>query len=268
MKTRIISGLIGVIVLIFVMLSDIIVFDIAITIISVIAILELYKAVKIERFKSLKVLGVISAVLFSTALIYGGTALMLFTYVYIFVLFMLLMTRTENIKYKHISKAFFATVFVLFFFGHLAMLRRMDNGHFIIWFVLIISFLTDTFAYFSGMFLGKHKLAPALSPKKTVEGSVGGLVGAVIGMLVYCLILKNVWAFELNAVNAVIVAVLCSVISQIGDLAASAVKRQYEIKDYGNIMPGHGGIMDRFDGVLFTAPAVYYLIILFPIILR
>ena len=124
-----------------------------------------------------------------------------------------------------------------------------------VWLILITAFCTDIFAYFGGYFLGKHKLCPVISPKKTIEGSICGILGSV----------AFTWLFAYFFVEErslvvwfMVIGVLGGIISQIGDLTASIFKRKMGIKDYGNLIPGHGGVLDRFDSVLFTAPMVYY----------
>jgi len=266
MTIRIISGVVGVALLCLVLCLNTLVFDAVLAIVAAIAVCELFRAVGIGRFKSLKAFSVLAVASLMISLVYSQVFVMLIVYIYIFLLFMLFMTKVEGIGYKHISKAFMATMFITVCFGHLSILRCWENGRLNVLVVFIISFLTDTFAYFTGRFVGRHKLSPNLSPKKTIEGAFGGLVGAIAGMLVYCAILNTYFGIQAVQSNAIIVAIIGSVISQLGDLAASAIKRQYGIKDYGKIMPGHGGVMDRFDGVLFTAPAVYYLMVFFPII--
>lgn len=134
----------------------------------------------------------------------------------------------------------------------------MDNGNYLVWLVVIPAVASDTFAYCVGMLFGKHKLAPVVSPKKSVEGSVGGLVGAAALTGVYGLYLSKSlgWDTGIVLIFALIGLVLGGV-SQIGDLAASAIKREKGIKDYGNVIPGHGGLLDRIDSVLYVAPMAY-----------
>ena len=133
------------------------------------------------------------------------------------------------------------------------------------WLVIIGASGSDTFAYLTGMLIGRHHFSE-LSPKKTIEGCIGGVVGTALLALVYSFFLSE-GVDTLLGVNEHILlficGAVCSVVSQIGDLAASAIKRNYGIKDYSNLIPGHGGIMDRFDSILFTAPLVYYIILLF-----
>ena len=142
--------------------------------------------------------------------------------------------------------------------------RQLDYGVYLVWMIFISSWISDTCAYLVGVLFGKHKLVPQLSPKKTVEGSIGGILGsAIVGALFgFCLLDKTLGGNQFGIMLFVIGAI-GSVISQVGDLAASAIKRNHDIKDYGNLIPGHGGIMDRFDSVIFTAPMIYFLVIIF-----
>lgn len=130
---------------------------------------------------------------------------------------------------------------------------RMQQGNYV-WLVFLLAYITDTFAYFVGRAFGKHKLIPSVSPKKTVEGAVGGVVGAVL----CCLLFEKCFGEDSHYVGIVILALLGSVASQLGDLFASTMKRHFKVKDYGKLIPGHGGVLDRVDSVLFTAPLTYY----------
>ncbi|MBQ7076323.1 MAG: phosphatidate cytidylyltransferase [Clostridia bacterium] len=259
MKQRIITGTVCALVLIAVLLSPKIVLEIGVSLIAALSVYEVLKVTDIAKYKFLTVLSVLFAFV-CTCFQYVP-----FLYILVILLFGYFMFNKNHITFEEISKAFFTAVFVPLLYGHLIAIRDMRAGQHLIWTVFVISLLTDTFAYFTGCFIGKHKLAPVLSPKKTVEGAIGGLFGGVIGMVALCGIFGYMGQTP-NYFNAVIIAVICSAISQFGDLCASAIKRQYGVKDYGNIMPGHGGMMDRFDGVIFTAPAVCYLLLVLPII--
>jgi phosphatidate cytidylyltransferase len=138
--------------------------------------------------------------------------------------------------------------------------REMNNGIWLVWIIFIGSWISDTAAYCVGMLIGKHKLSPIVSPKKSIEGSIGGIVGSALVGAIYAICVKSKLDMSFNPIIAFsIISAASSVISQIGDLAASAIKRKHDIKDYGTLIPGHGGILDRFDSVIFTAPIVYYL---------
>ena len=146
-------------------------------------------------------------------------------------------------------------VYIIFFSYHMMLIDGSGEFRILIWLTLLTAFGSDIFAYFTGVFLGKHKMAPHLSPKKTIEGAVGGVIGsAVLCGLFGWFLAKPLF------IHCVIIGLIGSPISMCGDLTASAYKRWMGIKDYGNLIPGHGGIMDRFDSILFTAPFVYYYI--------
>lgn len=155
-----------------------------------------------------------------------------------------------------------------FLFGAIVRLRSMENGTFYILIPCVLAFLPDTGAYFAGRAFGKHKLAPVISPNKTVEGVLGGVVSAVLGMLLFCLILQLGFSFRVNYGYAVIYGVLGALAAVFGDLSFSAVKRQTGIKDYGNLIPGHGGILDRFDSMTVVAPLVEVLMLLLPVVVK
>ena len=149
--------------------------------------------------------------------------------------------------------AFFGIVYIPVMLSFIYLTRMLVVGFSLVWLIFFCSWGCDTFAYCTGMLLGRHKLAPVLSPKKSIEGAVGGVVGAAVLGAVYA-------AFTQAPVF--IYALICAIgaaASQVGDLAASAVKRQHGIKDYGTLIPGHGGVLDRFDSVIVTAPMIYML---------
>ena len=151
-----------------------------------------------------------------------------------------------------------STLMGIFYTGFLSFhIVLIDQTPFrqLIWLVFLAAFGTDIMAYFTGMAIGKHKLCPHLSPKKSIEGAVGG----VIGSMILCILFGHFFAPDFK-ILCLITGFFGSIVSQLGDLSASAFKRQMGIKDYGHLIPGHGGILDRFDSVLFTAPAVFYCI--------
>lgn len=164
----------------------------------------------------------------------------------------------EKRKIEDALATMLALIYVGFFSFHVVLTEAESPTPLFVWLIFLSAFGADIFAYFSGYFFGKHKLCPHLSPKKTVEGALGGILGAVAlgGVFSLCFIP------ELSG-HVLLLSLIASVASMFGDLTASAYKRKMGIKDYGNLIPGHGGIMDRFDSVLFTAPVVYYYSVLF-----
>ncbi|MBR2559551.1 MAG: phosphatidate cytidylyltransferase [Firmicutes bacterium] len=168
---------------------------------------------------------------------------------------LLFLFKIDGHKAEDAVVTLFSVAYVGFLSFHIVLIDQLPEHGVLIWLVLITAFGTDIFAYFSGYFLGRHKLCPALSPKKTVEGAVGGMLGSALLSVVFGLIFARK-----ILVHCLIIGLIGSVFAQCGDLSASALKRRMGIKDYGNLIPGHGGILDRFDSVLFTAPFIYYYI--------
>ena len=165
-----------------------------------------------------------------------------------------------NIEHRKLEDAM-ATItgifYVVFFSFHVTLVDQAGPYSNMVWLIVITAFGTDIMAYFSGYLLGKHKLCSKISPKKTIEGSIGGILGSVIlsGLFGYFFMPEIL-------MHCIIIGVLGGIVSQFGDLTASIFKRKMGIKDYGHLIPGHGGILDRFDSVLFTGPMVYYYICL------
>lgn len=200
--------------------------------------------------------------------------------IYLFVMFAVLLKKHAEIRLETICVAMILTAFVSFPFMTVElifnnMLKNADgtpsyaNGIALVIYCLILSWVADGGAYFVGCSIGKHKLAPVISPKKTIEGSVGGFVIAMIISLAAAYIyadMLNYVSGDLNFVNLVIVSAVCILMSMFGDLSFSAVKRQYGVKDFGNLLPGHGGVLDRFDSVLFVCPTFYLLSYVLPLV--
>lgn len=265
MKQRVITGIALVILLIAILALGTPFVEIAVALLSAVAVTELFRATGVGDSKKLYFSAVAGSVCLVVAQCFGAIVFNPVMYIYIVVIFAVYMSNMETIKLKDVAKTFFLTVYVAFMFGHIILVRNLDNGHLLIWLVLIGAFVTDTFALFGGKLFGRHKLCPKLSPKKTVEGSISGIIGCIVATLVFCVICNLGFGVYPNYGYAVVIALGASVISQIGDLSASCIKRQFGIKDYGKIMPGHGGVMDRFDSLLFVAPLVYYMLLICPI---
>ena len=155
-----------------------------------------------------------------------------------------------------VIKLVFALLYVSVMLSCVYLIRMMPDGKYLVWLIFLSAWGSDTCAYCTGMLFGKHKMTPVLSPKKTVEGAVGGLAGAALLGLLFAFFMKQ------PMIAYLLICLAGAVVSMIGDLSASAIKRQSGIKDYGTLIPGHGGILDRFDSVIFTAPVIYLLAIL------
>lgn len=161
---------------------------------------------------------------------------------------------------KQVMAAFFGVFYVGIMLSYVYQIRMLPHGVYIAVLVFICSWGCDTFAYCVGMLIGKHKMSPRLSPKKSIEGAVGGVVGAALLTVAYALLFQTKMEVELYGIIIfAVIAAVAGLISMVGDLCASAIKRNYDVKDYGDLIPGHGGIMDRFDSVMITAPIIYYM---------
>lgn len=173
-----------------------------------------------------------------------------------------------KLRFRSVCVALFAGLAIPYLLGALIRIRCMEQGKFFILIAFILTMLPDSGAYFVGRALGKRKLAPIISPNKTVEGAIGGMLAGVAGMLLYALILQLAFGFRVNYFYAVVYGVLGSAGSILGDLAFSVIKRQAKIKDYGNLLPGHGGILDRFDSTMVVAPLVELMLLVIPVAVK
>ncbi len=188
--------------------------------------------------------------------------------VYFTVLAAELLAAHTALRFSKICVAAFAGLVVPIFLTAIVRLQMMENGRFLVLVPCIIAFTADSGAYFIGRAFGNHKLAPVISPKKTVEGAVGGVVCAILGMVIYSLILRFAFQFNVNYIYAVLYGLFGALGSIVGDLFFSCIKRQVKIKDYGNILPGHGGVLDRFDSMSVVAPLVEAFMLLIPFAVR
>ena len=164
------------------------------------------------------------------------------------------------VPFAHLTAGIFGGLLFPLMLSCLLRLRMGELGQVMVWLPLAISFGSDTFALFAGMAFGRHKLAPHVSPKKTVEGGVGGLLGGVLGMMLLHAVGSRILGSSFLSWGQILaLGLLGSVIDQIGDLSFSVIKREFGVKDYGKLLPGHGGVLDRFDSVTFVAPFAYLL---------
>lgn len=231
-------------------------------VISLIGLYEIFRVIKIEK-SILGILGYIATVAYFATIRFTGTKYLLIVIIaYLLVILAAYVFSFPKYKTEQIMMAVFGFIYVVVLMSFLYLLRITEDGIYTFWLVFIGSWICDTFAYLTGVTCGKHKLAPVLSPKKSIEGAVGGVVGAVAVGAIYGAIIGG----QLEAVAHPIIsfALLCGIaglVSMVGDLSASAIKRNYDVKDYGTLIPGHGGILDRFDSVIFIAPVIYYILI-------
>ena len=258
MKSRLLVAAVGVPLLFYIVLAaPPIVMMAALCALSGIAAMELMVCVGIPKRSYLFGWTIICAV-FSVSWYYDRPEHMeVLWFLYVLVTFFYAILKAGEVKFLHILAGLFAVIAIPYSFS--ALIRMEDAGIPRVCLLLpfIFSFLSDTGGYF-GRFFGKHKLAPKVSPKKTVEGSIGGLVGNVLGAVIFAAVM-NRW-FYAGIVNSylgmILLGLVCSVVAQIGDLSFSLIKREFGIKDYGHLFLEHGGVLDRFDSVLFVTPLV------------
>lgn len=267
-KTRCISAVILVLIAAVTLIMGGPVLAATLYLISMIAFYELSKACKIHSDKkcnALEVVGYLAITIYYLLLYFvsGNGFLMPWLVGFFLTLLFVYVFAFPKFDAPQVMAAFFCVLYAPVMFSFIYSTRQTRLGIYMVWMIFISSWISDTFAYLTGMLLGKHKLAPVLSPKKSIEGSIGGILGsAIVGGLFGYILYANgiegadkIWSFA-------VIGAVGSIISQIGDLAASAIKRNHEIKDYGKLIPGHGGIMDRFDSVIVTAPMIYFLTVL------
>ncbi len=232
----------------------------AMMMISLIGVMELYRAFDFHR-TPLAVAGYLFSVVYYVLLLWrkeeGTIFIALFLLVCLLAIYVFCFPKYRA---EQVMATFFGFFYVSVMISYIYQTRMLAGGKFLVWLILICSWGCDTSAYCVGMLWGKRKLAPVLSPKKSIEGAIGGVLGSTLLGVIYALIFsKQLNVFAHPVASLALLGAVGAVISQIGDLGASAIKRNHEIKDYGKLIPGHGGILDRFDSVIFTAPIVYYL---------
>ena len=270
MVKRIITSVVALAVFVGILFLPPICFTVALAAVILFMLYECYSATKADV--GMKTIGFISAVILMSS-IYFCKAIEWDTFawatasigiIFIIALHMITVVAKHGKRnYKDILSNGFLTIYIVLSMSCVWLAKEtFDTATMLLTFICAWS--CDTFAYFTGRFLGKHKLIPHVSPNKTIEGSVGGVVGAMVICIVYLLIVKNV--FDTNmlqwsnvVVEGAVYGLVGGALSQLGDLIASAIKRDTGIKDFGWIFPGHGGFMDRFDSVMFIAPIMYLL---------
>ncbi len=267
MKIRVITSIVAIVLFALILLAPPIVFSAALAAVILMMLYECYKATKADW--AMKTIGLISAAMVMVGVyrvvhapVYAFTTLNV-VIVSIIMLYMVLTIAEHGKKgYTEVMSSGFLTLYITISMCCSWLAKEIFGTEYML-LIFICAWATDTSAYFAGKFLGRHKLIPRVSPNKTVEGSIGGVLGAVIICTVYLFIAGILIDIAINKLLlGVIVGLIGGVCSQFGDLVASAIKRDTGIKDFGSIFPGHGGIMDRFDSVIFVAPIVFGILII------
>lgn len=272
LKTRVISALVGLALLIAVLYLGSITLGIVVTLIAAIGLYEFYYSVSaVKNIHPIKIVGYLSIL---PLLILGLqktswynidlnilTGISVCLVIFLSMAFIVLGHKKYNIIDACVTA--FGVAYVPFLMSFLILIRNLDNGIILIWLIFIGAWGTDTMAYTFGRLFGKRKIIPEISPKKTLAGAIGGIFGCIALMIVFGIISNAYFDLKISFVVLAILGLICGIVSQIGDWSASAIKRYVNIKDFGSIMPGHGGVLDRFDSILFVAPVVYFVLVLF-----
>jgi len=264
MLKRIISGMVGLPILaVFVILGGIWL-QFALAVIVVVGLGEFYRVFS-KPIKSVYYLGFVFALLHIILLgdhgRFGAVIMVIPVFLTIFAM-IFMVYRHKSIDITDCAITIFGYIYVVLTLSTIYLMRQW--GVYEVWLIFIAAWGCDTGAYAAGMTMGKRKLAPVLSPNKTIEGAVGGMALATLLGAAYGLILYHLGVMEQNfALGYAMITFVCSIFAQLGDLSASAIKRQKDVKDFGNIIPGHGGVLDRFDSIIFAAPVAFAILLIF-----
>lgn len=222
---------------------------------SIMGMYEFYKALKEKNFKPINLIGYI--ILVAYYLSDNDFKILMSIVILATIICLVIPVFDLEVTFIDVALTLLGFLYIGVFFSFIPLVEAKTNGEFYVWLIFIGSWITDSAAFYAGKFFGKNKLCPAVSPKKTVEGSIGGLIGSAVVCGVFGFIANN-FTDVISVYHFVIIGVLCGAISQLGDLVASSIKRYVGIKDYANIIPGHGGILDRFDSILFSGLVIFY----------
>lgn len=240
--------------------------DIVVSIIAIMSLHEYFHSFKEQSGnKDLRWIAYISALLISIIHIipkeYILTIIGAIIPISILVLFSQIIASNMKYNIKDIAITFFGICYIVIFLMFIPIIRETENGRITIWYIFFAAWGTDTFAYLIGRKFGKHKFSK-ISPNKSIEGCIAGTIGAVLIMLIYTFVCNTYFGMNFNYFYIILIAVVLSLVGQIGDFAASSIKRYTGIKDFSNLIPGHGGMLDRIDSVIFIAPFAYFLLML------
>ena len=223
--------------------------------VSLCGLYEFYNALKTKEIKSIPIISYLLLVIY-----YGiNNDFEKMMYILVIAMVISLMIPIIDLKYSFVDVAitFLGFIYVVILFSFIPLVNVKASGQYLVWLIFIGSWLSDTVAYYFGKFFGKHKLCPKVSPKKTIEGSIGGFLGATLGCGLFGIAVSS-YVPQVSIIHFFLIGALCGIMGQFGDLVASSIKRFVGLKDYSNLIPGHGGILDRFDSILFNAVVVFY----------
>lgn len=232
-----------------------------IMILSLFGMYEFFSIVKKSDIRPLSIIAYGLCIIYYVFLINSKINYNMIFSIIIISVFIMLCVPVINEKYNFVDVAItlLGFIYISIFFSFIVLISEKDYGKYLVWIVFISSWMCDTTAYYVGKYLGKNKLCPKVSPKKTIEGSIGGLLGSTLTCGLYGIFLNKI-GINLPVYNFFLMGIFSGFFCQFGDLAASSIKRHVNVKDYSNLIPGHGGILDRFDSILFASVVVYYYI--------
>lgn len=228
---------------------------------SIIGLFEFYRAVELNKKPLLCIVGYIAAVFIGIGSMFHTRGNMAIFFGFMMLLFIIMLACHKAVRLEDLAMLIISLIYIPYFLSNVNYIRTLENGQYFVWLVFICAFSTDTFAYTVGKICGRHKLCPAISPKKTVEGAIGGVLGCGLCCLVYGWIMTEFAGLPVSLLRLFLMGVAVGIVSELGDLLASIIKRQYGIKDFGNLLPGHGGILDRCDSIILVAPTIYLVLV-------
>ena len=260
MRTRIITSLVAIVVFLpFLIFSDTWFFGLGIAVCSCISVFEMLRCMGLHK-KLVLCLPLYTAALVFPMLVRlvgntGTVAAIAFVVAvaYLVIMFAMIVWSHGKLRFADGVSAFAVVLYIIAAFCGIIYVRDIPGGAYVYLLIFMGAWITDVFAYFTGMLLGKHKLIPDVSPKKTIEGSLGGILFCTLSFVGYGLVIDVAFDMHISLIFLIVSGMIVSIVSQVGDLIMSVIKRHYDVKDYGKIFPGHGGMLDRFDSVLIVS---------------
>lgn len=266
MLKRVMSALVALVVLIVILFLDPIIISACAIVLSLWCLFEAFSVFSYQKRPIFLAIGLLACIAAPMLGVWKINQIAGFAFLLLLLLAAVMVCCPKKISIIDIAVVSFLSVLIPISFSLLVSVRKLpDFGAFYLWLPFIGAFCTDTGAFFVGRAFGGRKLCEELSPKKTVSGSIGGILGSVVGFFIYSLVLRYGFDIRFHYISYFGLAVLSSVAAQLGDLTASALKRHANVKDFGNIMPGHGGMLDRVDSLMFSGPMVYIYLVTFAI---
>ena len=271
LKQRVLTAAIGLPVIVLLLFCPVPIVIFMVMAAALIGMYEFYGAVGLLPNKPLCVMGYLGALVIPLGIYLPLDTVLAIIYIYVLVLFVMLLAMHRQLHFSQLEMLLVGLLYIPYFLSHIIYIRNLDFGNIYIWLVFLGAFMTDSCAYFTGKAIGGRKLCPTISPKKTVSGAIGGVIGCGLSFILFGVIVNVFFSRYLNGNQLsfwllFVLGLVSAVISEIVDLVASMIKRQYNIKDFGTLLPGHGGILDRCDSIILVAPTIFLFLIQFGIL--